>query len=131
MKEIVDNLSIFIFRGVETSKNFTLNCIQFLARHPEIQAKLRAENKKDIFSTGDESYDTYMDADFLELFVTEGLRTFGPGWTTIFHTVTKNFKIGDYKIFKGTGVMVSFYTLFKKPEYFENPHEVRFEEVRG
>ena len=119
-KEILDNIVMFVMAGVETSNSFARNCIYLLGKHPEYQKELRKEVNKDIFS-GEALYDDYLNSPYLENFLTEAFRILGPAWANFYARVYKNFKIGDYKVYKGTGIMLSFYTIQKKPENFDNP----------
>ena len=124
VKEILDNIFLLIFGGVETLESLSLNCVQHLSKHVGLQSEVRETVRNEIFKGKDaESYDSYLDCELLDHFTTECLRVSSPIWTNIFHLVTKNFKLGDYKVSKGSGIMVSFLTLQSKPEYFKNPHE--------
>ena len=62
-----------------------------------------------------------MDSPYMENFITECFIVLGPAWANFYARAYKNFKLGDYKVYKGTGIMLSFYTIQKKPENFDNP----------
>ena len=119
-KEILDNIVMFVMAGVETSNTFTRNCIYLLGQHPNYQKELREHVNQDIFS-GENLYDDYMNCLYLDNFMTEGFRLLGPAWANFYAKVYKNFKIRKFKVYKGTGIMVSFYTIQKKPENFKDP----------
>ena len=119
-KEILDNIVMFIFAGVETSNTFTRTCIYLLGQLQKHQEELRKEVRKDIFS-GEDVFDAYMDCEHLEDFLTEAFRIHGPAVANFYARAFKNFKLGDLKVYKGTGIMLSVYTIQKKPEIFEDP----------
>ena len=119
-EEILDNIVMFFFAGVETSNTFARNCIYMLGQHQGYQAELRKQVSKDIFSDVD-LFDDYIDSPYLEDFITECFRVLGPGIANFYARAFKNFKLGDLKVYKGTGIMMSIYTLQKKPEMFEDP----------
>ena len=125
-QEIVDNIYLMIFAGVDTAKNLTLNCIQLLAQRQELQKRLRKTVQGEVFGHSSQKgacpdYDSFMDCELLDVFVNETLRLHGPSFTDTYHNVNKSFKLGEYKISKGTGIMVNFMSLRTKPEYFERP----------
>ena len=125
IEQIVSNIIVMIFAGVDTSKNVTRNCTVELANNPDIQSDLRAAARAQIFSKegGSEDYDAYVELEILDNFVTEALRLYTPAWINFLHLVKKDFKMGKYKISKGTAIRISFITLQSKPEYFENPRK--------
>ena len=119
--EIMDNISIMVFGGIETTKNFMLNCIDHLSKNPEFQTKLRDAVRKDVFSKKEPSYNYYTQSEFLEIYLFEALRVFSSGWMTIYRIISKDFTLGGIKISKGTGFLVSYYSMMKRPEFFEDP----------
>ena len=119
-KEILDNIVMFVFAAVDTSNTFARTCIHLLGKHQDYQKKLREEVRKDIL-TGEDLFDDYYYSDYLDKFITECFRVHGPAWANFYARTFKNFKMGDIKVYKGTGIMVSFYTIQKKPEIFEDP----------
>ena len=129
-KEILDNIVMFVMAGVETSNTFAWNCIYLLGQYPNYQKELREHVAEDIFS-GEDLYDDYMNCLYIENFITEDFRLLGPAWANFYARVFKNFKIGDYKVYKGTGILVSFYTIQKKPENFKDPLKFDLEKIRG
>ena len=122
MQEIIDNIYLVIFAGMDTSKNLTQNCLTILSKSPHLQKPLREELMAKIFDQNlGESYDAYDSSEMLTRFITEALRLYSPAWLGNIHKVTKSFQLGDYHIKKGTVIMLSIVTLQSKPEYFENP----------
>ena len=119
-EEIIDNIKVFIFAAAEASNAFYDTCVYLLGQYQDYQKELREEVRKAIFN-GEATFDDYMESEYLDNFVTECFRVHGPVLSTFYEEVFKNFKLGDYKVYKGTGVLVSVYSMQKKPEYFENP----------
>ena len=122
LQEMIDNIYMVIFAGLDTSKNLTQNCLTILSHSQDFQKPLREDVMAKIFNKNlQNDYDAYDTSVKLSRFVTETLRVYSPVWAGMMHKAIKNFKIGDYHIKKGTVMMVSFLTLQSKPEYFENP----------
>ena len=123
--QIVSYIKVMIFAGFDTSKNITLNSTDVLANNPDIQSALRSCVRENIFDKegGEESYDAYVELQLLDNFVTEALRLYTPAWVNLLHMVYKDFKMGKYKVSKGTAVRITVITLQSKPEYFKNPRK--------
>ena len=121
-EEILDNIVMFFFAGVETSITFARNCIYMLGQQQKYQAELREQVRKDIFS-GEDLYDDYICSPYMDDFITECFRVLGPVNANLYARSYKNFKLGDLKVYKGTGIMLSVYTIQKKPENFDDPLE--------
>ena len=123
LDEIVSNIILMIFAGVDTSKNLTSNCASELANYPKIQSELRSSIKSQIFEKegGSEDYDAYIESEILDNFFTEVLRLYTPSWSNFLRVAIKDFKIGKYKISKGTAIRISFLTLQSRPEDWKDP----------
>ena len=121
-KEILDNVMMFVFASVGTTSESTKTCLYILGQYQEHQKNLREEVRKDIF-TDEDLFDNYVESEYLEDFLTESFRVFTPALANFYARTYKNYKLGDVKVYKGTGMMVSLYTIQKKPEIFKNPME--------
>ena len=121
MEEIIDNIYVVIFAGMDTSKNLTQFSLTELSKQRDIQSKLRKDVHGEIFGKGlGDGFDEYDQCELLDIFLKESLRVYTPGWIGAYRKVVKSFKLGPYKIHKGSMIFISFITLFSRPEDFAN-----------
>ena len=129
--EIIHNIYILIFAGVDTSKNTSEFSLYHLSRHPGLQASLRAHLTEKLYKNGLETnYDSYDDCEILGRFMKEALRLYSPAWTGFPRVVTKDFNLGKHTIYKGTSIFIPYAALHNKPEYYGEAgtfNEARFE----
>ena len=131
IQEIIDNIYLVIFAGMDTTKNLAKNCLYILSKSLEVQKRLREELMANIFDQNlGENYDAYDSSDQLTRFIMETLRLYPSVWLGNIHKVTKSFNLGGYHIKKGAVIMPSLVTLQSKPEYFENPLEFDIERYK-
>ena len=131
--EIIHNIYILIFAGVDTTKNTTESCLYQLSRRAGLQARLRVHLSEKLFGNGlERNYDSYDDCELLGGFLKENLRLYSPAWTGFPRIVTKDFNLGKYRIYKGTSIFIPYSVIHQKPEYYNEPgtfDEGRFERV--
>ena len=124
MEEIVDNIYIVIFAGMDTSKNLTQFSLTELSKRTELHDKLRRTVQGEILDQGlGDSFDGYDQCEMLDIFMKEALWVYTPAWSGAFRKIVKDFQLGPYKISKGTIILISFITLFSRPEDFSNSKE--------
>ncbi|XP_014276563.1 cytochrome P450 6k1 [Halyomorpha halys] len=102
-----------------------------LAKHPDIQERLRSE----IISVGnkpeDFDYDKINSITYLQMVLDETLRVHSP-LSFVSRICTKDTIIEDVKIEKGTRIYISSISLHTDPEYFPDPEKFdpeRFSEI--
>ena len=121
----------FYIAGYDTSKGNSSIGLCWLSRNPELQSKLR-----DAFHTLEEPEDGAIDlnsSDFVNNFIKENLRRFGPGQKTLPRLCLKTCKLGKYTIRKGTTLELDLGRIHSNPESFKDPFEFnpeRFESLR-
>ena len=127
-KEIVDDIILLILAGMDTSKNTTEASLDHLGRSQGLQKQLRKEIVEKIVSKNLQyDFDAYDSNRLLSLYLKESLRLFGPVFLSFAKIAKKNFKLGRYKIYKGTRIMIPHAALHRKPEYCDNPDEFNLE----
>ena len=124
-KEILDDLILLIFVGMDTSKNTTEASLDHLSRSPGLQKQLREDIIEQILTKNLRyEFDAYDSHKLLSLYLKESLLLFGPVYLGFTKLAKKNFKLGPYKIYKGAQILVPHSALHRKPEYYSNADEL-------
>ena len=120
---IVANAIVLMVAGYETTSNLLSYASFELARHPDIQAKLRREiedtNPDQAFT-----YDQLQSMTYLDQVINETLRLY-PGSGFFERTATKNYQIPghDLVIEKGTQIWVNKIAIHRNSKYFKSPND--------
>lgn len=123
---IVANSVLFILAGFDTTAN-TLSFFAFLlAKHPEIQKKLREEIKENVDEKGELTYQGIMEAKFLDACLSETLRMYSPAHVTE-RQCTKEYKVPgtDVVIQPKMIVAVPINSIHHDERYWPEPEEFR------
>ena len=116
---IAQNVFTMIFAGVDTTRNLTESSLYHLSKEKELQQQLRETIRKEVLDTGrGEDYDKYDNSPMLDMFIAEALRVYTPASMSFHRKISKTFKLGQYTIYKGDHLIVSYVTVLKKPELF-------------
>lgn len=104
------NVSVFFIAGHETTANALAFAIYALAKHTDVQDKVRKEVDELL---GDEkpTVENLKKLDYLYMVIQETLRMYCPVGNTTPRITDKNVQIGDWKIPKGVSESVSFTNL--------------------
>lgn len=96
--ELLGQMNVMIFGGVDTTTSAIARCVYLLAQHPCVQARLRSEISDALKSSGYQKdgdipsaelpYDVLMSLPFLDGIVKETFRLY-PSFPLIFRTATK------------------------------------------
>lgn len=121
-EEIIGCIITLQFASADTTKNLTLNVLYFLGLHPGYQQKLSAEIFKHDLHLDSTGYFGLDKSEYLNAFLKECLRLFGPGVQSFDREVTKDYKLGKYWFKKGTIVVVPFNANCVSEKYFEMPY---------
>jgi cytochrome P450 len=111
-------LTLFV-AGHETTATALSWCVYLLSQHPDVYAKA----KEEVDSVLQGRSPTYADLPRLPytLQVTkETMRLYPPGWL-LNRRALRSLEIGGYAVQKGQPVMVSAYTIHRRPDYFPDP----------
>ena len=120
---IVANAIVLMVAGYETTSNLLSYACFELARHPDLQAKLRREIE-DVNLDQEFTYDQLQSMVYLDQVIHEILRLY-PGSGFFERTATKNYQIPghDLVIEKGTQIWVNKIAIHRNPKYFSSPNE--------
>ncbi|KAL7015463.1 hypothetical protein ACKWTF_016466 [Chironomus riparius] len=127
----IDDLGIashgasFLIDGYDTSSNAIAAALYELARNKKIQSKLREEIKSKMPNDEDFTYDNIMALDYLDQIWHETLRCHNPGSylaRLCTDPITLNLpKEKKVHFIPGDVVYIPVQSIFKDPEYFNNP----------
>ncbi|XP_055681828.1 uncharacterized protein LOC129789204 [Lutzomyia longipalpis] len=127
---LVAQAAIFLVAGYETSSSAISYALFELARHPEIQEKVRKEIKEYMEKYGSVQYETIHEMDYLHCIVQEILRLYPP--LPFLDRVCsppdgkENYSLEPYHTFaipKGMPVYIPLIAIQRDEKYFPNPEE--------
>ena len=126
---IAGNLFLFQIAGMDTSRQVTLSSLHVLSKRPELAQNLHSDVNNQMFKDGEKkiigSLEGLEKSTYLNNFLREALRMFGAVPLIFPRTATKNFKLGKYKIYKGTSFMVFLTGPQYDAETFKDPKEFK------
>ena len=126
---IAGNLFLFQMAGMDTSRQVTLSSLYLLSKRPELASDLHSAVNKYLFNNGEKKFIGDLDcldkSTYLNNFLKEALRMFAAVALGFPRVATKNFKLGKYKIYKGTGLLMMFSGPQYNSENFEDPYEFK------
>ncbi|XP_047493086.1 cytochrome P450 9e2-like [Penaeus chinensis] len=131
-KQALDELTIisqsvmFLVAGYDTTASTLAFASILLAKHPEIQQRLRQEISEIVEEHGDITYQGIMEAKYLDACVMETLRMYPPG-LFLERKCVKEYKIPgtDVTIEPGLIVTCSIFNIQRDPKYWPEPEEFR------
>lgn len=114
---MVSNIITIMFAGIDTSRHTTKACLYYLSTMSQVREKVveAVNNLKE-----DSSDLKFENCNTLIHFINEALRLKNPLGAFITRIVTKNFKLGKYKIFKGDMLSIPMAAIHRRKEFFEN-----------
>ncbi|KAF4519173.1 hypothetical protein B566_EDAN008236 [Ephemera danica] len=128
--DIVAQAFTFFLGGFDTIAAALSFCVQLLAMHPEVQAKLRDE-VDEAFERGHGQlgYELMHSLSYMDMVINEVMRLY-PAAPMVDRMCTKSFELPEHGLHveKGTPVGFSIYGLHHDPEYFPDPE--RFDPER-
>jgi cytochrome P450 len=103
-EDIIGNCFGLFLAAIDTSKSVTRALLATLSANSKVRVPMEKMVNTELFKNdpNGHSSDTYIHNKLLTCFVSEGLRMYNPVVLTFPRIVTKNFKLGKFKIFKGT-----------------------------
>ncbi|XP_073823362.1 probable cytochrome P450 6a14 [Musca autumnalis] len=123
--EIASNLFLFFAAGYESSANTISYSLWELARHPELQDKVRHEIQSVLEEYNNElSYEACMKMTYLDQIISETNRLY-PIFSYLERVTTVDYHIPNtkYVLDKGTRVFVPVRSIHYDPEIYDNPEE--------
>ena len=116
--EIVAECMSFLFAGHETTASTLAWASYELARHPAVTEVARAEVQRTCGDGPPQATDLG-ELTRIGRVAEETLRLHPPGWG-IARTARRTSRLGDYRVPRGTGVIVSVYTINRSPRYWND-----------
>ncbi|XP_063607463.1 cytochrome P450 9e2-like [Penaeus indicus] len=131
-KQTLDELTIisqsvlFLVAGYDTTASTLAFASILLAKHPEIQQRLRQEISEMVEEHGDITYQGIMEAKYLDACIMETLRMYPPG-LFLERKCVKEYKIPDTDVTIEPGVIVTspIFNIHRDPKYWPEPEEFR------
>uniref|UniRef100_A0A1I8M6N2 Cytochrome P450 n=1 Tax=Musca domestica TaxID=7370 RepID=A0A1I8M6N2_MUSDO len=124
-EQISAQFFVFFLAGFETSSTAMSNLLFELARHEDIQTKLR-QHIKEVLKRHDNtlSYESLVDMKYLDQVITETLRLY-PALAFLQRVALEDYKIpnSDITIEKNTEIFIPVQAIHHDPEIYENPKE--------
>ncbi len=121
-EEIIGCVITLQFASADTTKNLALNCLYYLGKNLGHQARICEEVFGHKLTAQETGYSDLDASTYLNNYLKECLRLFGPGVQSFDREVIKDFKLGRYTLQKGTIVVVPFNANAVSEKYFENPY---------
>jgi cytochrome P450 len=131
-EQIIDELLTFYAAGHDTTANGLSFTLDLLARHPEVQARVREEVAR-VLGGRTPTADDVPRLIYTRHVFEESLRLFPPAWT-VGRTAITDEEIGGVKMPRGTNVLVNIWFAQRDPAVWERPLEFdpdRFDEARA
>ncbi|PNF15722.1 Cytochrome P450 6k1 [Cryptotermes secundus] len=130
MKVIAAQAFVFFIAGFETSSNTMAFCLYELARHPDMQERVRTEIDAVLQKHGGEiTYEAITEMEYLDKVFCETLRMYPPV-PAVTRECTKTIKLPgtDVTVEKGVHVLLPILALHRDPKYYPDPE--RFDPER-
>ncbi|XP_037521616.1 cytochrome P450 3A14 [Rhipicephalus sanguineus] len=121
-KEVIMNATLLFMGGFETTSTALCYLTFLLAKHQDVQDRLREEVKKGVTETGKLSYKMLTKTlKYLVQVVEEGLRLHPPAVVATSRQAEADFEWNGVKFKAGTCIMYPTYHMHRNPRYWTNP----------
>lgn len=128
-QELLLNVFVFFLAGHETTSISLQSNIQLLAKHQDIQTKLRQEINEKL--KGNEPNDENIkDMEYLSSIIKESMRLYPP-ITLVGKETSKDVHIDDHFVPKGTLIGIPIYEVQRNEEIYKNPNDFKPERWIG
>jgi len=124
-KDIRDHCVSMVFAGFESTSILMQWFWYMLDEHPDIKQKLKEDIIRHAPNTAtadssDLSYEAVQSMGYLSMVFKETMRLYPPFWMTGREPIEDDY-LGDFKVEKGTAVVVHQFAMHRHPKYWENP----------
>ncbi|XP_040069418.1 cytochrome P450 3A16-like [Ixodes scapularis] len=117
----VSNAELFMISGLETVSSALSFTAHLLAKHQDVQNKLRAEVKSLIEKDGNLNYDNLFSLQYLKQVIAESSRFYPAQPGNITRRCVKDFEFNGFRIPKDTHVVVPVRVMHHDPRYWVDP----------
>lgn len=131
MAEVVESCALFKLAAVDTSRIVTQFSLNHLINDAQSMDWFVANVVNKLGTSNLSRYETYESSVHLARFTREVLRKYAPFPVIMDRRATKDFTIGEYRIFKGE--MVNFNTagIHHSEQYYKNPTKLNFDRAEA
>ena len=119
-EELIDNLGVFFLAGHETTASALIWIFFILATQPDVLQRMRAEITE-VVGDGPVEFEHTKKLTYIRNVFREALRLYPP-ITFIPRVAAEKTTIGDYKVKKGSMIMISPWVIHRHESYWRNPN---------
>ncbi|KAM7296247.1 putative cytochrome P450 [Ixodes scapularis] len=121
--ETAANVEFFVIAGLETIASALSFTAHLLAKHQDVQEKVRAEVKSLLEKDGSVNYDNISRLQYLNQVISESLRVYPPIPGQVNRKCVKDFEFNGFRIPKDTLIQVPVRLIHHDPRYWVNPED--------
>ncbi|XP_020280176.1 cytochrome P450 4C1-like isoform X2 [Pseudomyrmex gracilis] len=119
--DIMEEVSTFIATGYDTSTSAIYFALIMLAKHKDIQDRVRVE-VNNMFKENDDkvTMSSLQNLPYLDRCIKETLRLY-PSAPIIMRLTTEDVKLHSYTVPSGTNILLNIYAMHRDPKFWPNP----------
>ncbi|XP_077553943.1 cytochrome P450 3A41-like [Haemaphysalis longicornis] len=121
IEEITTTATVVVLGGLESVATGLAYVIYALAKHQDVQEKVREEVMEAVSHSGALDYKTVKKLNYVEQMINETLRVYPPGLLFVTRQAKEDFEFNGTKFKAGTCFIVSQYHLHKDPRFWPSP----------
>jgi cytochrome P450 len=118
-QELRDEIITMILAGHETTANLLSWTFHLLAKHPEVERRVREEAKR-VLGDREPVLEDVKGLEYTKLVIEEALRLYPPAWIFERQAIAPD-TLGGYPIEPGAIIGVCPYVMHRHPDHWENP----------
>lgn len=118
--QLRDEVTTIFMAGHETTANALSWALYLLAKHPEVAKKIRKESKQVFATEGTSTFEKARQLSYTLQVVQEVMRLYPPAWVISRRSLAED-QIGPYAFPANSYMLISPYTLHRRPEYWPDP----------
>ncbi|KAM7296413.1 cytochrome P450 3A16-like [Ixodes scapularis] len=119
----VANAELFMISGLETVSSALSFTAHLLAKHQDVQDKLRAEVKSLLEKDGNLNYDNLFSLQYLKQVIAESSRFYPAQPGNVTRRCVKDFEFNGFRIPKDTNLVVPVRVMHHDPRYWVDPEK--------
>ncbi|XP_075165471.1 putative cytochrome P450 6a14 [Haematobia irritans] len=124
LEQMAAQVFVFFLAGFETSSTTMSFCLYELARHPDIQERLREAIFKNLKENQNQmTYECLQNMQYLDQLISETLRCY-PVLPFLIRTTKYDYRVpnSNYVLEKGTSIVIPVDAIHHDPEYYDDPY---------
>jgi cytochrome P450 len=118
-QQLRDEIITMVLAGHETTANLLAWTFMLLARHPEIERRVREEAIR-VLGDRDPALEDVRSLEYTERVLEEVLRLYPPAWVVERQNVTPDV-VGGYPVPRESIIAISPYVIHRNPSYWDDP----------